>query len=101
MCDVFFVCVLLCAVCECCVFCVFVSQTSFPASPQAIEVFGIMSEKDDVTPTAREYRSMLHMLSLSKDVPRGANWARSVELLKEAQELEYRLTEVSFRTGKK
>ena len=61
----------------------------------------MMSDKDDMAPTAREYRSMLHMLSLSKDVPRGSNWARSVELLKEAQDMEYRLTEVSFRTGEK
>lgn len=56
-------------------------------------------EDEAFMPTANQYRSMLHMLSQSKEVERGANWERSVEVLREAQALDLRLTEVSFNTG--
>lgn len=53
----------------------------------------------EVAPTAKEYGSMLHILSKSKDVRRGANWERSMELLREAQEHEFPISESSFQTG--
>lgn len=52
-----------------------------------------------VTPTAKEYGSMLHILSKSKDSKRGSNWERSMELLREAQENEFPISELSFQTG--
>lgn len=53
----------------------------------------------EVAPTAKEYGSMLHILSKSKDVQRGANWERSMQLLREAQENEFPIDEGSFQTG--
>ena len=72
---------------------------------KAVETFDTMKELEEefedgtCKPTANEFRSMLHILSQSKDVERGANWERSVEILREAQALDLRLTEVSFNTG--
>lgn len=59
----------------------------------------MMEEHDDIVPAAGEYRSMLHMLSLTKTVPRGGNWSRSLELLREARGMDHRLTEISYNTG--
>lgn len=56
-------------------------------------------EEDRTAPTAGEYRSMLHILSHSRDTERGANWERSMELLREAQENELPISESSFQTG--
>ncbi|CAM9273262.1 unnamed protein product, partial [Ectocarpus sp. 13 AM-2016] len=55
-------------------------------------------EEDRTAPTAGEYRSMLHILSHSRDAERGANWERSMELLREAQESELPISESSFQT---
>ena len=59
------------------------------------------AEQDEalVAPTAKEYGSMLHILSKSKDSKRGSNWERSMELLRDAQENEFPIAEVSFQTG--
>lgn len=59
------------------------------------------AEQDEalVVPTAKEYGSMLHILSKSKDSKRGSNWERSMELLREAQENEFPIAEASFQTG--
>lgn len=69
---------------------------------QAMSVFETMKE-NDIAPSAAEYRSMLHMLSLipEKEENKGENWEQSLALLREAQDLELRLTEVSFNTGSK
>ncbi len=53
----------------------------------------------EVAPTAKEYGSMLHILSRSKDVQPGANWERSMQLLREAQENEFPIDEGSYHTG--
>lgn len=59
------------------------------------------AEEDEasVAPTAKEYGSMLHILSKRKDKKRGSSWERSMELLGEAQENEFPIAEVSFQTG--
>lgn len=58
-----------------------------------------MYKKHGIQPKAREIRSMLHMLSKSKDQEKGDRWEASLALLRDAQETELRLTEVSYNTG--
>lgn len=57
------------------------------------------AEEERTAPTPGEYRSMLHILSNIKDGEPGSNWERSMELLREAQENEYPISESSFHTG--
>lgn len=54
-------------------------------------------EPEPVMPTASEYRSMLRILS-KKSVP-GANWEKSMVVLREAQGWGYNITEYCFQTG--
>lgn len=65
--------------------------------PMAIDLFE-MYKKHGIQPKAREIRSMLHMLSKSKDQEKGDRWEASLALLRDAQETELRLTEVSYNT---
>ncbi|CAM9455508.1 unnamed protein product, partial [Ectocarpus fasciculatus] len=58
----------------------------------------LAKEEDRTAPTAGEVRSMLHILSHSRDTERGVNWERSMELLREAQENELPISESSFQT---
>lgn len=59
------------------------------------------AEQDEalVAPTPKEYGSMLHILSKSKNSERGSNWERSMELLRDAQEKEFQISELSFQRG--
>lgn len=59
----------------------------------------LAKEEDRTAPTAGEVRSMLHILSHSRDTERGVNWERSMELLRGAQENELPISESSFQTG--
>lgn len=65
---------------------------------QALDLFE-MYKKHGISPKAREIRSMLHVLSKSKEHEKGERWEESLALLREAQEMELRLTEVSYNTG--
>lgn len=52
---------------------------------QAMEAFKMMKEQGVVV-TAEEIKSMLFILSQSKDHDRGTKWKESLELVKEAEE---------------